>query len=629
MNSKMNNNQSLYRVDFKQHQLMRVLFISFSIIMLINSNKAIAENQSPEKQSHNLSQENNVADISATLLKADKIRRANPQLFQQLMTDLELVKEQFTIEQLSYHLFLQGYFFTYRGQYTQAEKSFNDLLNSDASFLLKFRANYTLINVAGAQKNWSKGLRHVAINKKSLPKISNTEHYQGSLLTEITFYNQLRQYQLVLKNIEKLEQQELSPVYTCFLKQFRLEAKLNLEQLKSTDAEVDAAIDICQQAGNKIGANIIRIYKSRLYLKESIPSKSLDLLLPFKNEINNTIFSPLISGMNNNLAKAFLQLRDIENAKFYATKALETNVSDTIIQQSIDSYELLYEVAKQQKNISLALRHHEKYSELDRAHLEGEKAKHLAFQLAEHQAFEQESQIKLLNEKNNALAAEQSLAKTQAANRKLIILLLGLVILAFTFVGIRFCRSHKRVKELAEYDPLTGIYNRGHFTHVTNSALKYCKNAQQDLSVIMFDLDHFKKVNDSFGHACGDWALKETIKVCQNIGRKNDIFARLGGEEFCLVLTSCTIDVAMLRAEACRAAIEEIITEESGCEFSITASFGVTDLKRSGFNLDKLLADADMAAYASKNAGRNRVTMFEVPETSQPKKLDNSWNYEK
>ena len=277
----MNNNQSLYRVDFKQHQLMRVLFISFSIIMLINSNKAIAENQSPEKQSHNLSQENNVADISATLLKADKIRRANPQLFQQLMTDLELVKEQFTIEQLSYHLFLQGYFFTYRGQYTQAEKSFNDLLNSDASFLLKFRANYTLINVAGAQKNWSKGLRHVAINKKSLPKISNTEHYQGSLLTEITFYNQLRQYQLVLKNIEKLEQQELSPVYTCFLKQFRLEAKFNLEQLKSTDAEVDAAIDICQQAGNKIGANIIRIYKSRLYLKESIPSKSLDLLFHF------------------------------------------------------------------------------------------------------------------------------------------------------------------------------------------------------------------------------------------------------------------------------------------------------------------------------------------------------------
>jgi diguanylate cyclase (GGDEF)-like protein len=144
----------------------------------------------------------------------------------------------------------------------------------------------------------------------------------------------------------------------------------------------------------------------------------------------------------------------------------------------------------------------------------------------------------------------------------------------------------------------------------------------------MFDLDHFKKVNDIFGHACGDWALKETIKACKGIGRQNDIFARLGGEEFCLVLPSCNIDAAMLRAEACRAAIEAIITEESGHDFSITASFGVTDVKRSGFTLDKLLADADMAAYTSKNAGRNRITLFEIPQTEKPKKLDNSWDYE-
>ena len=141
----------------------------------------------------------------------------------------------------------------------------------------------------------------------------------------------------------------------------------------------------------------------------------------------------------------------------------------------------------------------------------------------------------------------------------------------------------------------------------------------------MFDLDHFKKINDSFGHGCGDWALKETIKVCKSIGRQNDIFARLGGEEFCLVLPSCNIDAAMLRAEDCRAAIEAIITEESTHDFTITASFGVTDVKRSGFNLDKLLADADMAAYESKNAGRNRVTVHQVPEPKKPS-LDNAWS---
>ena len=83
----------------------------------------------------------------------------------------------------------------------------------------------------------------------------------------------------------------------------------------------------------------------------------------------------------------------------------------------------------------------------------------------------------------------------------------------------------------------------------------------------------------------------------------------------------------MLRAEDCRAAIEAIITEASGCDFTITASFGVTDIRRSGFELEKLLADADFAAYASKNTGRNSVTIFQVPTKTRAEKLDSSWGF--
>ncbi len=66
-------------------------------------------------------------------------------------------------------------------------------------------------------------------------------------------------------------------------------------------------------------------------------------------------------------------------------------------------------------------------------------------------------------------------------------------------------KAHKRIKELAEYDSLTGIFNRGHFTHIADTTLEYCKSASQNLSLIMFDLDQFKDVNDNYGHACGDW----------------------------------------------------------------------------------------------------------------------------
>ena len=192
------------------------------------------------------------------------------------------------------------------------------------------------------------------------------------------------------------------------------------------------------------------------------------------------------------------------------------------------------------------------------------------------------------------------------------ITILTIAIALFLLWAGRLWKSHKRIKQLAEYDTLTGIFSRGHFTQVTTSALSYCRSSQQPLSLIMFDLDFFKKVNDSYGHACGDWVLKEVVRVCQAIGRTNDIFARVGGEEFCLVLPSCQLNAAINRAEACRAAIESINTSATGHNFSVTASFGVTDAKHSGYNINKVLADADLAMYQSKHNGRNKVTEFQV-----------------
>jgi diguanylate cyclase (GGDEF)-like protein len=218
--------------------------------------------------------------------------------------------------------------------------------------------------------------------------------------------------------------------------------------------------------------------------------------------------------------------------------------------------------------------------------------------------------IKLLREKNALLVSEQALAKANVENIQLFITILTITIALLLLWAGRLWKSHKRVKQLAEYDTLTGIFSRGHFTQITTSALSYCKNAQQPLSLIMFDLDFFKKVNDSYGHACGDWVLKEVVRVCKATGRTNDIFARVGGEEFCLVLPSCQLNAAIERAETCRAAIESINTSATGHNFSVSASFGVTDAKHSGYTLDNLLANADLAAYQAKHNGRNKVSVF-------------------
>ncbi len=565
-------------------------------------------------------------EVTAKLQLADQNKQTNPTLFNKYMAEVSK-QPTFTTEQQYLFHFLEAYNSLYVGHYDKAKNKFEVLLLSGANNLIKFRINYLLIYIATATKNWQDGLQYVNTNLELLPTISKGEPHQNGMLASIMFYSQMGQYKLALSHIEKLSKEKLSVKNNCLLSQLSLEAKFNLKNLKLTNGAIELTIDDCFNADFKVVSNLVRTLKAKLFLQQQMPEKALNLLLGSLEEVRSTNYPMLIAEISNIIAKAYWQTNDIYNAKAYATKSLENNPENANLLQSVDSYYLLYQIAKKQKNLAIALEYFEKYSEINKINLEGQKAKSVAFQVAKNKNLVQQNEIDLLNEKNNSLAAEQALVDTKVHNRHLLLLLLSFVIVSLTLFGLRLWRDHKRVKELAEYDPLTGIFNRGHFTQVAPSALKYCQNAQQDLCVIIFDLDHFKKVNDSFGHACGDWALKATTKACESIGRKNDIFARLGGEEFCIILPSCNIDTAMIRAEDCRAAIEAIITEASGCDFTITASFGVTDIKRSGYNLEQLMADADIAAYASKHAGRNRVTMFTVPVKTETEKLDTSWGY--
>ena len=188
--------------------------------------------------------------------------------------------------------------------------------------------------------------------------------------------------------------------------------------------------------------------------------------------------------------------------------------------------------------------------------------------------------------------------------------LLSIIVVLLAFFGFRSYHTQKQLKALSEFAPLTGIYNRGHFTHLGKTALAYAKNTQQDLCLVMFDLDYFKSINDSYGHACGDWALKEVVKTIKTVIRQEDIFARIGGEEFCIILPNCDLPSSVIVVEQYRRVLTEINSIDSGQQYSISASFGITDVVNSGYQLEQLLADADTAMYKSKEQGRNRATIF-------------------
>ncbi len=164
------------------------------------------------------------------------------------------------------------------------------------------------------------------------------------------------------------------------------------------------------------------------------------------------------------------------------------------------------------------------------------------------------------------------------------------------------------VSALATHDTLTGLLNRGTFFENAQVLFDTTFATDGDVSVIMLDLDYFKRVNDTYGHMMGDEVLATIAQKLSGRFRKTDLFARYGGEEFCAMLPDAPLASALAIAEQLRAAAEQQVFLCRGESFHITISVGVAQYDPARHaTVESLLADADDALYAAKNAGRNRV----------------------
>ncbi|HKK15018.1 MAG TPA: GGDEF domain-containing protein [Gammaproteobacteria bacterium] len=174
--------------------------------------------------------------------------------------------------------------------------------------------------------------------------------------------------------------------------------------------------------------------------------------------------------------------------------------------------------------------------------------------------------------------------------------------------------NEKRITELMLTDPLTGAANRRHLDQYLAGCLGAARRRQSEVCVIMADLDHFKTVNDTFGHDVGDLVLREFVRLAKRCIRDEDLLARFGGEEFAIVLPDTPLEQGHRVAERIRQCLEAARIESSGVK--VTASFGVFAARDAAPN--DLLSVADQALYASKSAGRNRVTLRTATASSAP-----------
>ena len=175
----------------------------------------------------------------------------------------------------------------------------------------------------------------------------------------------------------------------------------------------------------------------------------------------------------------------------------------------------------------------------------------------------------------------------------------------------------RKLHELSIKDPLTDIYNRRHFEKLLHSEFRRAKRYSFQLSCIMLDIDHFKQINDTYGHQFGDEVLKEVSGLLKNLTRDVDIAARYGGEEFIAILPETDVEGALTLAERIRSKLAEKQYVCRGKKLTITASLGVSTMKPDSEDIadeQKLVFQADQALYQAKGAGRNRVYRFAIKE---------------
>lgn len=186
---------------------------------------------------------------------------------------------------------------------------------------------------------------------------------------------------------------------------------------------------------------------------------------------------------------------------------------------------------------------------------------------------------------------------------------------------IAIALNNARLYEMAITDSMTKLYVHRHFQFKLNDEILQHKRNRSPLSLIMIDIDHFKNVNDTYGHQAGDYILKETARIIKSMFRATDFVFRYGGEEISIILPETNIDNAYVLAEKLRKNIENNKYYFQNNQIQITISNGISSylaLRENEMTKEQLVQKADEALYYSKNNGRNQTTLYQLQIGSQP-----------
>jgi diguanylate cyclase (GGDEF)-like protein len=549
------------------------------------------------------------ASIDRLLDEADQGRLSRHGVLVDRLAILKGQQGDFSAAQAERYRFLEGWHKTYAGDFDGAVALLGPLAREATDPVLRFRAKATMVNALSIARRYEEAFTLQAELTEQLPVITDAEARAQALGVTSQLLFQVGEYDESRRYADQLMREQPIGWAGCGAAWLLFESARRQGVPAGAGLAIDDWIDRCGDDSQGYFSAGLELIKASMLTDASQPVKALDVLDRIEPIVLSSAYPRQVLDLQAARASAALALERLDVARSAAQVVVDRSGPEDVSEPLIEAHRVLYEVSKARGQMGIALEHHERYLEIQRAVLDDAKARTLAFQMAKHRATAARLEIEALNRRNDVLALEARLASSNANIARLWLALLALLIASILFWAWRLVRTQARLRHQAETDFLTGVHNRQHFLRQAEESVRSCARDRRPVGFVLLDLDHFKMINDVMGHAAGDEALVRAAMACRAALAPGVLYGRLGGEEFGILLPGAVHSEAAAMAERVRAALDRPPVDEHAPR--VTASLGVATSASAGYDLRTLLLHADAALYQAKHAGRNRVALYD------------------
>lgn len=541
--------------------------------------------------------------------EVERVHRTDPASSARLLRELHGHETQLTVSQRWRLRYLDAWEASLVGNYAAADARFRDIIDHSGDGALAARASALLLSDLGYTRQYRAAYELAGRLVAGLPAIADPAARYVVLTNLSQAYDYAGQVDLALTYAGMMASATPAGETTCQSEYMRVAALYNGKRLPPDSAPLQHAIETCTAADKQLYVRALGLLRVAAYLDAHQPAAAAAVLTRIGPDILRSGYSAQQLSWQAKRAMADVQLGHVADARKAALAVVATRRGNESNEWLRDAYRVLYRVEQRQGNTAAALAYYEQYAAQDRAFLDDINARAMAYETVQQQVLAQRLKAEQVDRQNTVLRMRQALEAKRVESGRLIV---GLLLLVLAFGAgwmVRLKRSQLRFQRLSRLDGLTGILNRQHFVAEVERALRELQRRGATGCMVFVDLDHFKRINDTYGHAVGDNVLRRVVETGREQLRTGDLFGRLGGEEFGMLLMDCTHAQGLAIADRVRRAIEATPVECDEASVAASASLGLAFTDVCGYQLRRLFRTADLALYKAKRGGRNRTVV--------------------